>query len=53
MFELNWMEGVAWRNLQRFSMNIKAGHEFKHSHLEAEFGKLNFPNFAFGMEKWM
>jgi hypothetical protein len=52
-FELNWMEGVAWRNLQRFSMNIKAGHEFKHKHLEAEFGKLNFPNSAFGMEKWM
>jgi hypothetical protein len=36
------MEGVAWRNSQRFSTNIKAGHELEQRHLEAEFGKSKF-----------
>jgi hypothetical protein len=41
-FELNWIEGVAWRNSQRFSTNIKAGHKFGQRHLEAEFGQSKF-----------
>jgi hypothetical protein len=36
------MKGVAWRNSQRFSMNIKAGHEFEQRHLEAKFGQSKF-----------
>jgi hypothetical protein len=36
------MEGVAWRNSQRFNTNIKAGHEFKQRHLEVEFGQSKF-----------
>jgi hypothetical protein len=47
MFELNWMEGVAWRNSQRFNTN-KAGHRFEQKHLEAEFGQSNFSDPRFG-----
>jgi hypothetical protein len=36
------MEGVAWRNSQRFSTNIKAGHEFEQRHLEAKLGESEF-----------
>jgi hypothetical protein len=36
------MGGVAWRKSQRFSTNIKVGHEFEQWHLEAEFGQSNF-----------
>jgi hypothetical protein len=36
------MEGVAYRNLQNFSTNLKAGHEFDQRHLEAEFGQSKF-----------
>jgi hypothetical protein len=36
------VERVAWRNLQRFSMNIKVGHKFDQGRLEAEFGKSKF-----------
>jgi hypothetical protein len=38
MFELNWMEGVAWRNSQSISTNLKARHNFEQRHLGAEFG---------------
>jgi hypothetical protein len=41
------MEGVACRNSQRFSTNIKAGHEFEQSHLEAEFGQSKFSDLEF------
>jgi hypothetical protein len=36
------MAGVAWKNSQRLSTNIKAGHEFKQKHLEAEFRQSKF-----------
>jgi hypothetical protein len=36
------MEGVAWRKSQRFSTNIKVGHEFEQRHLEVEFGQSKF-----------
>jgi hypothetical protein len=36
------MEGVAYRNLQNFSTNLKAGHEFDQRHLEAKFGQSKF-----------
>jgi hypothetical protein len=47
------MEGVAWRNLQIYSMNIKAGHKFKQRHLEAKFRQSKFPEPRLGEEKWM
>jgi hypothetical protein len=36
------MEGLAYRNSQSFSMNLKAGHKFEQRHLEAEFGQSKF-----------
>jgi hypothetical protein len=47
------MEGVAQRNSQRFSTNIKAGHEFEQRHLEAKFGQSKFFEPRHGEEKWM
>jgi hypothetical protein len=36
------MEGVAWRNSQRFNTNIKVGDEFEQRHLEVKFGLSKF-----------
>jgi hypothetical protein len=36
------MEGVAWRNLQRFSTNIKVGDKIVQRHLEVKFGQSKF-----------